>query len=179
MTWREFFRIVRDDLRHHGADTRYRTLLALFLNPSFRLLLNYRLGYKLTEPRAGRWRLAGLLAMYLKYRQTTKYASSVSYRARIGARVRFAHPIGIVIGDHVQIGDGVTVWQHVTLGSHGRRGEDKAYPVVEEDVKIFANAVVFGGVRIERGSTVAASSVVNTDVPAGRTAVGSPARIRG
>jgi maltose O-acetyltransferase len=49
--------------------------------------------------------------------------------------------------------------------------------IIEDDVWIGGNAVILPGVRVGRGSVVAASSVVNRDIPAYALAGGNPARI--
>ncbi|HYB24594.1 MAG TPA: DapH/DapD/GlmU-related protein, partial [Solirubrobacteraceae bacterium] len=53
--------------------------------------------------------------------------------------------------------------------------------IIEDDVKIGANAVVIAPrgctIRIGRGARIGAGTVVTKDVPAGRTIVGPPARL--
>jgi acetyltransferase-like isoleucine patch superfamily enzyme len=51
-------------------------------------------------------------------------------------------------------------------------------PVLEENSVIGANAVILPGITIRKGAAVAAGSVVTRDVPAGKMAIGSPAKIR-
>ncbi len=106
-----------------------------------------------------------------------RYACYISPRAQIGPRLRLPHPVGIVIGEGVVIGAGCTIYQHVTLG--GRRIGDwrrGAYPVVGDDVVLFAGAVLAGSLSIGDRATVGANAVVLVDVPADNTAVGNPAR---
>jgi len=49
--------------------------------------------------------------------------------------------------------------------------------VVEDDVWIGAGAIITDGVRIRRGSVVAAGAVVTADVPARTVVAGTPARV--
>ena len=49
--------------------------------------------------------------------------------------------------------------------------------IIEDDVLIGANSVILEGVRVGKGSVVAAGSVVTKDVPPGVVVAGSPARI--
>ena len=49
--------------------------------------------------------------------------------------------------------------------------------IVEDDVVVGANAVLLEGVRVGKGSVVAAGAVVTQDVPPGVVVAGAPARI--
>jgi serine O-acetyltransferase len=51
-------------------------------------------------------------------------------------------------------------------------------PVLEDDIFIGSGAKVIGGVRLGTGARVGANAVVLSDVPAGATAVGIPARVK-
>ncbi len=57
------------------------------------------------------------------------------------------------------------------------QGVVRAGVVIEDDCWIGTNATILSGVRIGRGSIVAAGAVVNADVPAGSIVGGVPARI--
>jgi acetyltransferase-like isoleucine patch superfamily enzyme len=57
------------------------------------------------------------------------------------------------------------------------RNWDGPSVVVEDDVRIGANAVILAGVRLGKGCVVAAGAVVSTDVPPGSLAAGNPARL--
>ena len=95
--------------------------------------------------------------------------------AMIGGGLRMPHPTSIVIGKGAFIGRNATIFQNVTIGSGDM--EAGVYPVIGDDVTIFANAVIVGAVNIGAGAKIGAGAVVVKDVPAGRTAVGNPARI--
>jgi 2,3,4,5-tetrahydropyridine-2-carboxylate N-succinyltransferase len=49
--------------------------------------------------------------------------------------------------------------------------------IIEDHVLVGANAVILEGVRIGKGSVVAAGAVVTEDVPEGVVVAGTPARI--
>jgi acetyltransferase-like isoleucine patch superfamily enzyme len=84
----------------------------------------------------------------------------------------------IVLGDRVVCGANVTI---TDTDWHGVRPEDrrdaaKSAPVeIGSDVWMGLNALVLKGVRIGRGSVIAAGSVVTRDVPEGVIAAGNPA----
>lgn len=73
------------------------------------------------------------------------------------------------IGANLQVHQGVTVgWDYC--------GDRR--PIIGDDVFIGAGAKILGAVTIGDGARIGANAVVVTDVPAGATAVGVPARIR-
>ncbi len=99
--------------------------------------------------------------------------------AQIGERLFLDHGTGIVIGQTAVIGNDVTIYHGVTLGGVGRDGDDPArrHPTVENGVMIGAGAQILGGVTLGAKSKIGANSVVVSDIPAGCTAIGIPARV--
>ena len=93
-----------------------------------------------------------------------------------------AEHTSITIGRRVLIGTNVEVFDS---DFHGIRVEDRmasraewAKPVViEDDVFLGSNVRVMKGVTIGRGSVIANSSLVVSDVPPGSLAGGNPARV--
>lgn len=96
--------------------------------------------------------------------------------AQIGRRVVIDHGMGVVIGETAVIGDDSLIYHGVTLGAKtGSIG--KRHPTVGKNVTIGANALVIGDITIGDGASVGAGAVVTKDLPAGKVAVGNPARI--
>jgi serine O-acetyltransferase len=89
-------------------------------------------------------------------------------RAQIGGGLYLYHGLAAVVGKGTVIGERALVCQGVTLGGG---------PVLGDDVSVWAGAKVIGRVTIGDGAEVGANAVVVTDVPAGGTAVGVPARV--
>lgn len=96
--------------------------------------------------------------------------------------------IGASIGEDSMIDMGVVLGGRASVGKRCHIGAGavlagvvepaSATPVVvEDDVLIGANAVVIEGVRIARGSVVAAGSIVIKDVPENVVVAGVPARV--
>jgi serine O-acetyltransferase len=92
----------------------------------------------------------------------------------IGPGLRIYHFGGVFVNERSCIGARCTLRQGVTIGS---RDDDGAAPILGDDVDLGAYAQVLGEVHIGDGARIGAMSVVLTDVPAGATAVGVPARI--
>jgi galactoside O-acetyltransferase len=51
--------------------------------------------------------------------------------------------------------------------------------VIKRGVRIGANVTILGGVEVGENAVIGAGSVVTKDIPPGRIAYGSPARVRG
>ncbi|MFC0674139.1 serine O-acetyltransferase EpsC [Brachybacterium hainanense] len=98
--------------------------------------------------------------------------------AQIGRRFFIDHGMGVVIGETAEVGDDVMLYHGVTLGGRSMR-RVKRHPTVGDGVTIGAGARVLGPVVLGERSQIGANAVVVRDVPAGATAVGVPARVRG
>lgn len=90
-------------------------------------------------------------------------------------KTRLPHPFGVVIGRGVSIGVDCLIYQGVTIGSKLEDGVN--YPVIGNNVTIYANSVIIGDVRIGDNVIVGASTLVIQDVPENSIIVGNPARI--
>lgn len=80
------------------------------------------------------------------------------------------HP-GTKIGNRVFVGPGAIIcndmWPSVSKDGFEWPPEGKFTVIVEDDVTIGASAIILPGVRLGKGSFVAAGAVVGDDVPAG------------
>jgi serine O-acetyltransferase len=107
--------------------------------------------------------------------------------ARIGRNFFIDHATGVVIGETTDIGDNVKVYQGVTLGAlsfakdeRGRliRGT-KRHPTVEDNVTIYANAIILGGTTlIGKGAVIGGGVFITSSVPAGATVTFTPPELR-
>ncbi len=95
--------------------------------------------------------------------------------ARIGRRLVIDHGLGIVIGETAELGDDILIYQQVTLGGTSLVG-GKRHPTIGNGVILGAGAKVLGPIVLGDGARVGANAVVISDVPAGATVVGIPAR---
>jgi serine O-acetyltransferase len=95
--------------------------------------------------------------------------------AKIGRRVFIDHGMGLVIGETAEIGNDVTLYHGVTLGGVSLK-QEKRHPTIGDCVVIGAGAQVLGPVTVGEKALIGANAVVMSDVPAGVTMVGIPAR---
>ena len=94
----------------------------------------------------------------------------------IGEGLRIDHNF-CVIRPHLA-GKNLTVRNGVTIGK-GKASDksERIQPVFGDNVDIYANAVIFGGIRVGSNVKIGAGAVVNRDVPDNCTVVGNPMRI--
>lgn len=137
----------------------------------FNALLCYRVAHSF-------W-LSGnhLTSLVLQGRIGDLWGVDIHPAAKIGSGVMMDHANSIVIGETAVIGDDVSILHGVTLGGRGNEPGFDRHPKIGNNVFIGTHASVLGNIKIEDGATIAAGSIVLQDVPAGATAVGSPARI--
>jgi len=87
----------------------------------------------------------------------------------------------VVIGDRVQFGPNVSIFSagHDTSVLSRIKFVEFGHPVfIEDDCWIGGSVIILPGVRIGKGSTVGAGSVVTKDIPPYSVAVGNPCKVR-
>lgn len=95
-------------------------------------------------------------------------------RIIIGSKVMFGPSVTIVGGDH-----NTSVVGEFMYDVKDKRPEDDRDVIIEDDVWVGTRAIILKGVRVGRGSIIAAGAVVNRDVPPYTIVGGVPARILG
>jgi acetyltransferase-like isoleucine patch superfamily enzyme len=79
----------------------------------------------------------------------------------------------VTIGSNVSVSSGSYILGHTGFQAL-KEGQETA---LEDNVKIFVNAVVMPGVRVGKNSIVGAGAVVSRDVPPNALVMGNPARV--
>ncbi len=138
--------------------------------PGFHALLIHRLAHWL-------WRIGmRWLARFVSHASRFLTGIEIHPGAKIGRRVFIDHGMGVVIGETAELGDDCTLYHGVTLGGT-TWNKGKRHPTLRQGVVIGAGAKVLGPIVIGEGAKIGSNAVVVKDVPAGATAVGTPARI--
>ena len=151
-------------------DPAIHTAMEVFLYPSFKVMMHYRLVHKLYLKKHY------FLARWVSQRGVRKTGIEIHPGAVIGKGFFIDHGNGVIIGETAVIGDNVTLYQGVTLGGTGKE-HGKRHPTVGNNVMISAGAKVLGSFKIGDNSKIGAGSVVLNEVPPGSTVVGVPGRV--
>mgnify|MGYP002510840078 FL=1 len=151
-------------------DPAIHTAMEVFLYPSFKVMLHYRLAHKLYLKKHY------FLARWISQRGVRKTGIEIHPGATIGKGLFIDHGTGVVIGETAILGDNVTLYQGVTLGGTGKE-QGKRHPTLEDNVMVSAGAKVLGSFTIGENSKIGAGSVVLGPVPPNCTVVGIPGRV--
>ncbi len=161
---KEEMQIIKD------RDPAIKTPLEVFLYPSFRAIIRYRIAHWLFV------RKHYFLARWYSQRTVRKTGIEIHPGATIGKGLFIDHGHGVVIGETAILGDNVTLYQGVTLGGTGKE-HGKRHPTVGNNVMISAGAKILGSFTIGESSKIGAGSVVLQEVPPNSTVVGVPGRV--
>lgn len=165
------FKYIKEEMQIiKERDPAIKTPLEVFLYPSFRAIIRYRIAHWLYVKKHFFW------ARWFSQRTVRKTGIEIHPGATVGKGLFIDHGHGVVIGETAVIGDNVTLYQGVTLGGTGKE-HGKRHPTVGNNVMISAGAKVLGSFTIGENSKIGAGSVVLQEVPPNSTVVGVPGRV--
>ncbi|MCM1047084.1 MAG: serine O-acetyltransferase [Clostridiales bacterium] len=144
--------------------------MEVFLYPSFKVMLYYRIAHRLYEKKHF------FMARWISQKAVRKTGIEIHPGAKIGKGFFIDHGNGVIIGETTIIGDNVTLYQGVTLGGTGKE-HGKRHPTIGNNVMISTGAKVLGSFHIGDNSKIGAGSVVLNEVPPNSTVVGVPGRV--
>eukprot|EP00667_Euglena_gracilis_P011221 EG_transcript_11445 len=142
--------------------------------PGFQAIFIHRIAHEFY--RLGVPLLPRLLSSYAHQRT----AIDIHPGAQIGSAIFMDHGTGIVIGETSVIGRNVKLFHGVTLGalsyqSGQKLAGTKRHPTIEDDVTIYAGAVILGGnTVIGAKATIGGSIWITSSVPPGFVASQPP-----
>lgn len=144
------FRLVRSDIKRAYPNAGFfKTLFGSIVNSSIHACLMVRLAQ--CSPFYGYWFFRRLLICL--------HGIDIGRGAEIGEGLSLPHPLGIVIGQGVKIGRNCSIFQGVTIGQ-----SKGVYPAVGDEVTIYPNVVIVGGVKLADGRRIRACSYLDDSV---------------
>ncbi len=158
--------IIPEQVADPSLVTFITTLKLLWRHMPLRAMLWYRIGSWFQR------RKVPLIPGFVQRLLYRRYGLEISPGLDIGGGLYIAHPIGTVIMVK-KIGENCSIIAAVTIGMRNER----AFPVIGDNVFIGAGARVLGDITIGDGAVIGANAVVVKDVPENATVVGIPARV--
>ncbi len=150
-----------------GSELRVKDAIKLiWQSPGLRATITYRVSAGAKRRRIPV--LPGILAR----RNLRRYGLDIVPSVPIGPGLYIPHPVGTVIMARA-IGSNCQIISAVTVGMRGLQ----EFATIGDNVFIGAGARVLGAIHVGDGAQIGANAVLISDVPAGATAVGVPARI--
>ena len=166
-----FIKRIKEEIRIvKERDPAIHSPMEVFLYPSFKVMLHYRIAHKLYL------RKHYFLARWISQRAVRKTGIEIHPGATSGKGFFIDHGNGVIIGETAEIGDNVTLFQGVTLGGTGKE-HGKRHPTIGNNVMVSAGAKVLGSFTVGDNSKIGAGSVVLEEVPPNSTVVGVPGRV--
>lgn len=148
--WKDAHAICEGDPAAHSVDE------VILAYPGFRAIAIYRFAHELYQ-----------LKVPILPRVLTEYAHQetgidIHPGAEIGHSFFIDHGTGIVIGETTVIGNNVKIYQGVTLGALSvdkKLAKTKRHPTINDNVIIYAQAVILGG-----DTTIGKNSIIGGNV---------------
>ncbi len=166
-----FIKFIKEEMQViRERDPAMHSNMEVFLYPSFKAIIYYRIAHKLYEGKHYFW------ARWVSQKGARKTGIEIHPGARIGKGLFIDHGNGVIIGETAIVGDNVTLYQGVTLGGTGKE-HGKRHPTLCNNVMVSAGAMVLGSFTIGENSKIGAGSVVLEEVPPNSTVVGVPGRV--
>lgn len=158
---------IKSDLGKYSMESPYKNTgikafnyCMLFIKP-FRNIFYYRTKDSLI--------LRNISRLFIKPVDTIEIMGNIDEGFRISHNYAVIHPYSA--GKNLFVGHGATI------GKGRPDVNGRIYPIIGDNVEIYANAVVFGGITIGNNVKIGAGAVVNKDVPDNCTIVGNPGKI--
>lgn len=166
-----FMKFIKEEMQViKERDPAMHSNMEVFLYPSFKAIIYYRIAHKLYEGKHYFW------ARWVSQKGARKTGIEIHPGAQIGKGLFIDHGNGVIIGETAIVGDNVTLYQGVTLGGTGKE-HGKRHPTLCNNVMVSAGAKVLGSFTIGENSKIGAGSVVLEEVPPNSTVVGVPGRV--
>ena len=111
------------------------------------------------------------------YRILYPIKKDLEIHGEIGPGLAIYHGHGTIITPN-KIGDNFSVYQGVTVGKNPHPNKNVITPTIGNNVTIYANAVVAGGINIGDNVVIGAGAIVMKDIPSNSVVIGNPCVIK-
>jgi len=155
---------LKEDLKGFAPNGIGKKIGTVFFNPCFHSVVLYRLSnlfYKMH---------LSVLSKFLWYLNRMLFHVDIDYRADLAGGFVLIHGLGTVIGKDVCSKGKLFIYQGVCLGGNGNKkrlddfGQTWTQPLLENNVKIFTGAYIFGPVIVHENAIVKAGSIITQDI---------------
>ena len=161
-----FIKYVQEEIQIiKDRDPAIKSDMEVFLYPSFKAVLRYRVAHKLYLKKHY------FLARWISQRTARKTGIEIHPGATIGKGLFIDHGHGVVIGETAIIGNNVTIYHGVTLGGV-KNINKKRHPTIGNNVMIGCGAKILGDITIGNNVKIGANSIILHDVEDNCTKVG-------
>ncbi len=165
-----FFKILKEDYKVFRLVYTGNPILAFFYNPSFKIVLIFRLSQLFK-----RYFLTQFLAYFLTMLNDFLHGVWLPSTVKIGKGLFLGHPRGLIVNSKTVIGDYCSIIQRVTIGGPN--------VVIGNNVEITSNVSIIGDrnkeetLKIGDNSVIAAGAVVLKSVSNNTVVGGIPAKV--
>ena len=150
------------DLQEYSGGSLNKAIVTMLINPCFHSICLYRLSHLFYRMHLS------FVSKLIWYLNRVLFSVDIDYRADLAGGLVIKHGLGIVIGMNVKSLGRLTIYQGVTLGGAGKErmwnGQVINQPIIEDNVIIYTNAMVFGPVIIGKNVHIKAGNVVKEDI---------------
>lgn len=116
-----------------------------------------------------------LLSLLIWNKLIKRYGIHVGNGSKIKKGLILPHPLSVVIGQGVTIGENCIIYHNVTLGTkHSVDSKSTTYPKIGNNVIIYTNSIILGGVTIGDNTIIGANSFVTHDLEPNSIYAGYP-----
>jgi serine O-acetyltransferase len=159
---------IKEDWIAHGRD---------WTKPGFRAVAVQRFGVWRMRLKPKLLRIPFSMIYKFLYRKIrNSYGIDLPYTVQLGRRVIIEHQSCIIVHGYSAIGDDCVIRQGVTIGNR-HLNSPLDTPKLGARVNVGAGAKILGKITIGDDVNIGANAVVLADIPAGKTAVGIPAKV--
>jgi serine O-acetyltransferase len=147
--------VIESEITGAKRNNLLKIMWLLFKSPSKKAVFYYRVATILYNKKLR------VLAIFLRNKLVKDFGLHISLSAKIELGLQLRHANGVVIGDGVEIGKNAIIYHQVTIGGQNLGdGNKNNYPLIGDNVTVFAGAKILGKIKISDNCIIGANSVI-------------------